>query len=210
MPHIASHDVVSTYRRYAPVYDTLFGGVLGPGRKRLTRTVAALAPQRLLEVGVGTGLALPDYPPQTAVTGIDLSPEMLAVARRRAEALPGRSIRLLEMDAEALTFEDDSFDCVAVPYVLSVTPDPDTFVAELRRVCTSGGHIVLVNHFSGSRFWLALETLVGPLAARIGFRSEFSYEDNILRHSWTVLESTPVNLFGLSKLVVLRNDKPPR
>ncbi|MDC7807766.1 methyltransferase domain-containing protein [Luteimonas sp BLCC-B24] len=210
MPDIQSQDVVSSYRRYAPFYDTMFGAVLGPGRRKLTETVTALAPRRLLEVGVGTGLALPEYPADTDVTGIDLSSDMLAIARKRADALPGRRIRLMEMDAEDLQFDDDNFDCVAVPYVLSVTPNPDVFVAELRRVCTPGGHIVLVNHFSGSHIWLTLEKLVSPLAGRIGFRSEFSYEENILRHPWTVLECTTVNLFGLSKLLVIRNEKPAR
>lgn len=207
MPDIHSKDVVSTYRRYAPFYDAMFGSVLGPGRKRLTQAVTRIAPPRLLEVGIGTGLALPDYPAGTEVTGIDLSADMLAIARKRAEVLADRRIQLFEMDAEALQFDDDSFECVAVPYVLSVTPNPDAFVTELRRVCTPGGHIVLVNHFSGSPFWLALEKMVSPLASRIGFRSEFSYQDNILRHPWTVLDSTSVNLFGLSKLVVLRNEK---
>lgn len=208
MPEIEIQDVVSSYRRYAPVYDAMFGRVLGPGRMSLTRKITRLAPERLLEVGVGTGLALPHYPACTKVVGIDLSADMLSIAAQRAEEMPARDIRLIEMNAEALQFPDDAFDCVAVPYVLSVTPDPAALVAELRRVCKPDGHIVIVNHFSGSRFWLTLEKLASPLASRIGFRSEFSYEHHILRHSWQVLECTPVNLFGLSRLVVIRNVKP--
>ena len=206
MGDISPQDVIKTYRLYAPLYDLLFGAVLGPGRRRMTDTVATEVPERVLEIGVGTGLTLERYHPSSHVTGIDLSPEMLHHARKRAAELPGRSIELLEMDAEHLAFENASFDCVTIPYVLSVTPDPDRLVAEARRVCKPGGHIYIVNHFSGSRFWWFLERLVRSVADRIGFRSDFDYAHHILRHDWTVLSSQRVNLFGLSRLVTIRND----
>ena len=206
MTGISTHDVVLAYRRYAPLYDLLFGAVLGPGRRRMARAVAALDPDSVLEVGVGTGLVLPHYPSRARVVGIDLSPDMLAHARGVAQRHPGRDISLYRMDAESLDFNDHSFDCVTVPYVLSVTPDPDRLVAELRRVCRPQGHIVIVNHFSGSRVWWLLERLVKPLADRIGFHSDFDYARNVLSHDWHVESSTPVNLFGLSRLVVIRNE----
>lgn len=205
MPNISSKNVVSTYRFYAPLYDLLFGAVLGPGRKRMARTVRQLEPARILEIGIGTGLTLDQYPQDASLTGIDLSPEMLDRARRRAGEMQGRAIDLHVMDAEALDFADASFDCVTVPYVLSVTPNPDRLVSELRRVCRPNGHIVIVNHFSGSRFWWLLEQIVRSAADRIGFRSDFDYSRHILSHNWQVQSCTPVNLFGLSKLVVIRN-----
>lgn len=205
MASISTQDVVLTYRRYAPLYDVIFGGVLGPGRKRMARAVVDLDPASVLEVGVGTGLALPHYPQGARIVGIDLSPDMLARAQSLAQQMPERDITLYAMDAEQLSFDDNSFDCVTVPYVLSVTPDPDRLVAELRRVCRPHGHIVIVNHFSGSRFWWLLERLVNPLADRIGFHSDFDYERHVLSHDWSVQSSTPVNLFGLSRLVVIRN-----
>lgn len=205
MIDISPENVVTSYRRYAPMYDLLFGAVLAPGRRHLTRTVHQLTPAEVLEVGVGTGLTLERYPQKTRIVGIDLSPEMLVRAQRRAQALAGRDITLHAMDAEALTFDDDSFDCVTVPYVLSVTPNPDRLVAELQRVCKPGGSIVIVNHFSGSRFWWLMERAVRSVADRIGFRSDFDYARHILSHDWKVESVTPVNLFGLSKLVVIRN-----
>src|SRR5690606_8990890 len=130
MTEISSRSFVSAYGRYAPVYDVLFGAVLGPGRKRMARTVSQLNPRSVLEVGVGTGLALKHYPREAEIVGIDLSPEMLARASSRAGKLP-HSVSLHTMDAEHLDFPDDSFDCVTVPYVLSVTPDPARLVSEL-------------------------------------------------------------------------------
>jgi phosphatidylethanolamine/phosphatidyl-N-methylethanolamine N-methyltransferase len=158
-------------------------------------------------VGVGTGLTLDGYPASTQVVGIDVSPQMLERARQRAAQLPGRDISLFLMNAERMEFGDDSFDCVTVPYVLSVTPNPARLVHEIRRVCRPGGAILIVNHFSGSRFWWLMERAVRSMADRIGFRSDFRFEEHILAHDWQVASVRPVNLFGLSKLVVLRNTK---
>ncbi|HVL74946.1 MAG TPA: methyltransferase domain-containing protein, partial [Noviherbaspirillum sp.] len=140
-----------------------------------------------------------------SVVGIDLSNEMLGIARERARQLAGRNIHLAAMNAEEMDFPDGSFDCVAVPYVLSVTPHPEKLVAEIRRVCRKGGTILILNHFSGSRFWWFLERAVSSLANRIGFRSDFCYNEQILRYDWEVLSVKKVNLFGLSRLVAIRN-----
>jgi len=197
--------IVRAYGRYAPVYDRLFGGVLDPGRRALAAAVVRATPTRLLEVGVGTGLMLARYPAATAIVGVDLSEPMLAKAQARAQMLPGRDIRLEVMDAVALTFANGMFDCVTVPYVLSVTPDPRRLVAEIRRVCRPGGTILILNHFSGSRFWWLLERVVRPLADRVGFRSDFELRTEISRYDWKIEQVTDVNLFGLSKLVSIRN-----
>ena len=205
MDSINHQQVVRTYRAYAPFYDYVFGAVLAPGRRALTRLTLSIGPKSVLEVGVGTGLTLFDYPSTSRVVGIDLSEEMLEHARRRAASLPHRDITLRYMDAEKLDFPDDSFDCVTIPYVLSVTPHPERLVAEARRVCRKGGMIIILNHFSGSRFWWFLERVVRSLADRIGFRSDFTLQQNIFAHDWKVESVTPVNIFGLSRLVVIRN-----
>ncbi|WP_157267712.1 class I SAM-dependent methyltransferase [Azohydromonas aeria] len=220
--HAARHDgapppsampedsVVRAYDRYASLYDFVFGSVLEPGRRAMTQAAAALQPASVLEVGVGTGLTLAGYPAHSRVVGVDLSPDMLERARQRAAALPGRDIALHVMNAEAMDFPDDSFDCVTLPYVLSVTPQPSRLVAEVRRVCRPDGTILIVNHFSGSRFWWLMERAVRSMADRVGFRSDFGFEEHILVHDWQLQAVQSVNLFGLSRLVMLRNTKGPR
>ena len=202
---ITPAQVTTTYRHYAPVYDWVFGAVLEPGRRALAAAVSAEKPANLLEVGVGTGLLLPQYPAQTAITGIDLSPEMLEKAQQRANAMPERNIRLQHSNGETLGFPAASFDCVTIPYVLSVTPDPARLMAEALRVCKPGGSIYVVNHFSGSRSWWLLERVARPLAARIGFRSDFDFKKQMLDRGWQIESVRTVNLFGLSKLVLIRN-----
>lgn len=202
---ISPASVKRAYRFYAPLYDRLFGAVLEPGRRAMAQAVCSLRPRTVLEVGVGTGLTLRHYPGSAAVTGIDLSGEMLAIARLRAGRLPDRQIALLAMDAEAMDFPDGSFDSVTLPYVLSVTPNPQRLIAEIRRVCRRGGTIFILNHFSGSRSWWLLERAVRSVASRIGFRSDFSLADHVLRHDWQVRSVKKVNLWGLSRLVEIRN-----
>lgn len=203
-PFRISH-VESSYRRYAPFYDFLFGASLGPGRVAMTKLVGQLRPPNILELGVGTGLTLAQYPSSARITGIDVSKEMLGVAERRLRQSDFGRIRLQEMDAEAMDFEDASFDCVTLPYVLSVTPNPDRLVAEVLRVCKPNGDIVIVNHFSGQSSWRGLEVLASPLSKWLGFRSEFDFDRHVLSHPWEVVSIQPTNLFSLSRLIHLKN-----
>jgi len=205
MNPISVDDVVDTYRFYAPLYDRLFGAVLDPGRHALTSAACAIRPTSILEVGVGTGLTLERYPAGSSIIGIDISNDMLEIARERAAALDRGSIHLAAMNAEAMEFPDGCFDCVSIPYVLSVTPNPERLVAEIRRVCRKGGTILILNHFSGSRFWWFLERAVRSLADRIGFRSDFCYDEQILKYDWEILSVKKVNFLGLSRLVTIRN-----
>jgi phosphatidylethanolamine/phosphatidyl-N-methylethanolamine N-methyltransferase len=205
MKSIASEDVINTYRRYAPLYDNLFGAVLQDGRNKLAALVCAEKPESILEIGVGTGLMLDRYPEHTRIVGIDLSEEMLIIAKSRAAKLASRQIVLINMDAERIDFPDNSFDCVTVPYVLSVTPNPEILVSEVRRVCRKDGTILILNHFSGSHFWWFLERAVRSFADKVGFRSDFSYEEQILKYGLEVTTVQEVNLMGLSKLVAIRN-----
>lgn len=204
MKSITKASVVRVYRWYAPYYDLLFGCALESGRIELANIVASRSPQRLLEVGVGTGLALRRYPPGAFVCGIDLSYDML----RRAQAAVKRrrlgNAALLRADAEQLPFPDASFDCITLPYVLSVTPNPQRLLAELRRVCAPGGHILVLNHFKGAGVWQAAERLLAPLADRVGFRSTMTM-DTLESSHWEIVGVRSVNLFGLSKLVEIRN-----
>lgn len=199
--------VAAAYRNYAPFYDVLFGRLLHPGRVALCAKVEQLQPSSLLEVGVGTGLTLESYPKDSRVVGIDVSAEMLERARERLHTLNCTNIELFEMDAEQTTFASDSFHCVTLPYVLSVTPNPHALLLEARRLCRPGGYILVLNHFGGSKFWWMAESCVAPFAKKVGFRSSLLLDEQIPSRDWTIESVTNVNFFGLSKLVVIRNDK---
>jgi ubiquinone/menaquinone biosynthesis C-methylase UbiE len=104
---------------------------------------------RVLEVAIGTGLNLPHYPADVTITGIELSPAMLAIARQRATGL-GRDVDLREGDAEHLPFDDASFDTVVCALSLCTIPSPDGAVAEMRRVLGPGGRLLLLDHIGST------------------------------------------------------------
>ena len=162
------------YKRWAPVYDLTFGQVARAGRFHATKIINRRKGS-VLEVGVGTGLSLPFYGPHLEITGIDLSPEMLAKARQRVKSRRLKNVTgLYEMDASNLEFDDDSFDTVIAMYVVTVVPEPERVMRELERVCAPGGEVILVNHFSqeeGVRGWV--EHKMAPLAKTLGWRPVF-------------------------------------
>jgi phosphatidylethanolamine/phosphatidyl-N-methylethanolamine N-methyltransferase len=171
-PLLSNESNIKAYRSQAAFYDATLGIVFAQGRRRALEVLAPQAGERVLEVGVGTGLSLPLYPPGLKLTGIDLSPEMLHRAERRVLGRPG--IQLLQMDAQAMNFPDGSFDKAAAMYISSVVPDPAAMLRELNRVVRPGGLILILNHFSDPASLMSrCEILLQPLTRRLGFHPYF-------------------------------------
>lgn len=189
--------VRAVYRRYARHYDFYFGKVFHQGRKLAIEQMGIQAGQHVLEVGVGTGLSLPEYPQGVRVTGIDLSPEMIEGATARVDTLGIEGVELHEMDASAMDFPDASFDHVVAMYVLSVAPEPERVIAEMRRVCKPGGRLYIVNHFRHANVLVSgVERAIAPLSQLLGFRPDFALDEFVARNDLDVVEAQPVNLFG--------------
>ena len=165
--------VENVYDKLAKVYDLVFGPTLHPGRLQAIERMDIQAGERVLEVGVGTGINLSLYPREAAVTGIDFSSSMLEKARERAARPEASPVRLLQMDAADLRFADNSFDIVYAPYLISVVPDPVKVAQEMRRVCRPGGRIIFLNHFLSPNLFLSrIERLISPATIHIGFKSD--------------------------------------
>jgi len=201
----ASRRVERVYGVLARVYDGFFDWALGPGRRYAVSRLPIEPGDRVLEVGVGTGLSLPLYPRSSRVTGIDISDAMMARARARVEELGRDSLELRKMDARSLLFPDESFDHVLAPYVISVVPEPRRVMAEMRRVCRIGGTILVVNHFgSSNRLIHRLEGLVTPMTEWLGFRMDLPVETVTDTDGLEVAGIERINLLGLWRLVELR------
>jgi len=188
--------VKAAYRRYAAVYDAVFGPVLQPGRKAVVQALGLRPGDRVLEVGVGTGLSLPLYPRDVRITGIDVSREMLEKARRRVSRRRIANVdALLEMDAERMSFPDASFDKVVAMYVVSVVERPDRLLDELHRVCRPHGEIYLVNHVrSDNRFIAAVENGLARFSDKLGFHPDFQLRD-MVGDAGELTELSRINFF---------------
>src|SRR6266508_677622 len=165
--------VARVYENIAWFYDLTFGPVLHPGRVDAIERMGIRPGDRVLEVGVGTGINAALYPSDCSVTGVDFSSSMLEKARERVARKGVRNVRLLRMDAADMKFADDSFDIVYAPYVISVVPDPVAVTREMHRVCRPGGRIVILNHFrSQNRVGAWMERIIAPAAKYLGFKSD--------------------------------------
>jgi phosphatidylethanolamine/phosphatidyl-N-methylethanolamine N-methyltransferase len=168
--------VAAIYRRWAPVYDLVFGGLFDRGRRAAIAASGRIG-GCILDVGVGTGIALPHYAPTATVFGVDLSEPMLRRAQARVAAFGLRNVAgLAVMDAERLAFPDASFDVVVAQYVVNTVPNPEATLDEFARVLKPGGELVLLNRVgaeAGPR--RTVERWLMPLAGRLGWRSEFPW-----------------------------------
>jgi phosphatidylethanolamine/phosphatidyl-N-methylethanolamine N-methyltransferase len=195
------------YDSLARVYDAFFDWALAPGRRRAIARLQPATGERVLEVGVGTGLSLPLYPAGCRVTGIDISEPMLERARERAGASGRADVSLRIMDAHALQFDDRSFDAVIVPYVVSVVPDPPRVMAEVARVVRPGGRVVVVNHFrSDLGLVRAIERMATPASWWLGFRLDLPLEAVTDVAGLTFVHQERVNLLGLWRVLEFRKD----
>jgi phosphatidylethanolamine/phosphatidyl-N-methylethanolamine N-methyltransferase len=201
--------IENAYRRYARFYDVVFGAVFQPGRKAIIEHMNCRPGERVLEVGVGTGLSLPLYPKNVLVSGIDISRDMLELAHaRKVRDQMDNIVQLSVMDAENMEFDDSSFDKVVAMYVASVVPDPERLVDEMRRVCKPNGQLIFVNHFhSRNPVFGAFERLLAPLSKQLGFRPDFSLDRFINKTGLTATDIHPVNIFNFCTMVDAINNK---
>lgn len=163
----------------------------------------------LLEVGVGTGLSLPMLPRNISITGIDLSQKMLDQAQIRLEKENLEdNVELMKMDATHLDFPDNSFDRVLAAYFISTVPDPVAVVAEMKRVCRSGGYLVFLNHFKNENPVLGvLERVLSPLFYKVGFRTDLDVNELMRKCDVEIETLERIDFLGHWKAVRCVNKK---
>jgi ubiquinone/menaquinone biosynthesis C-methylase UbiE len=196
------------YDRLAPFYDAM--EVLAERRFRPWRRKlwSLVPPGQALEVGVGTGKNMPYYPDDAQVTAIDLSDGMLARARDRAQR-EGINVTLHEMDAQALTFEENSFDTAIATFVFCSVPDPMRGLRELNRTVRAEGRIILLDHVRVDRPVIGrLMDLLNPLVVRItGANINRQTVDNVRRAGLIIEQVEDLAPMGLVKLIVARPNR---
>jgi phosphatidylethanolamine/phosphatidyl-N-methylethanolamine N-methyltransferase len=199
--------VARVYENIAWFYDAFFGPTLHPGRVQAIRRLGIAPGDRVLEVGVGTGINACLYPSDCHVTGIDFSAPMLEKARERFARKGVENVRLQEMDAASLKFASDTFDIVYAPYVISVVADPVAVVREMQRVCKPGGRIVVLNHFrSKNRAGAWMERIIAPFTLHLGFKSDLDLPAFIAQSNLKPVSIEKVNYPPIWSLVTCVKD----
>ena len=195
------------YENIASVYDLFYGPTLHAGRLESIGRLGIRPGDRVLEVGVGTGINAALYPRDCSVTGIDLCGSMLEKAERRIVRHRRTNVRLLQMDAEALKFPDDSFDIVYAPYTISVVSNPVKVVHEMRRVCRPGGRFVFLNHFRSSNKLISrAERFISPLTVHVGFKADLDLPAFLVQAGLEPVSIEKVNIPRIWSLVTCTKD----
>jgi len=205
---LEKRQVERAYDFYAPVYDFIFDWIFAPGRAAAVQELALKSGETVLEVGIGTGLNLPLYPPSCRLTGVDLSQEMLDKAVERAQKLAMPTLVLKVLHATSVGFSDSEFDKAVATYTISAVPDPVAVLREMKRVVKPGGLLVILNHFRSERRvagWL--EDLVAPVCTRLGWKSNLQMGPLLREVGLTPELVTKVNLFNGWRLVKCVNRK---
>jgi phosphatidylethanolamine/phosphatidyl-N-methylethanolamine N-methyltransferase len=175
--YVSKETVAKSYAVWAPFYDFVFGGVFR--RARLEAIAAAeRAGRHILEVGVGTGISLPDYSTSSRLTGVDISAAMLRKAQEKVRNLGLNHVEgLAVMDAEKMAFPDASFEVIVAQLVVTTVPNPEATLDEFVRVLKPGGEIVLVSRVGADKGLRRLvEKSLTPITRLLGWRLEFPFE----------------------------------
>ena len=204
------NSIIKSYKRVSSFYDLTFGQVFRPGQKAIIKKMDCIESDNVLEIGIGTGSSLQYYPKETKVVGIDISPDMLEVAKKRIVKDKIQNKHILLMNGERLSFPDNSFDKVVGMYVVSVTQNPQILVEEMKRVCKNDGDIYIVNHFSTEQdnlFVKMFEKGLMPVSKILGWKPYFPFDEFNAYANLDVLEMSKVNLFNYWNIIHASNNK---
>lgn len=190
------------------VYDYTFGKLV---KKRIRLAIEHMKIQpgdAVLDIGIGTGGALPFYPKHGKIIGVDLSSGMLREAKKKIEEEYYDHATVFQGNALELPFEDSSFDHIFISHVISVVSRPELLIREAQRVAKEGARIVILNHFlSTNRFIAMFEKWANPLCQKIGWRSDLALADIVAKTQIEIDYRYKLRSVDIWETVVTTNNK---
>ena len=199
------------YADFPQLYDKIFQKIFYADLEFAIRSLDIQEGQKILEVGVGTGISLSAYPKHCKVVGIDLAQGMLLRAKGKIQNKGWKHAEILGMDALNMCFRKDSFDHVMAFHVVTVVPDPVQMMREVRRVCKPDGTIVIVNHFRSEKAFLGVfEDLIDPVTTKLGWSSTLKLSKLVSQANLNVEKVTRCSKRSLYDVIFIRNSKNGR
>ena len=209
MNRMAEETTSRCYDIWAGFYDRTFGALV---HKRQIRAIQELRPEpgaRILDLGVGTGMTLEHYPDNVTVVGMDLSWGMLDKANQKCREQNLEHCQLVQGDAMAPPFADQSFDHIMVTHTVSVVSEPPKLMHWCRRLLKPGGRVIVLNHFRSDNALIGgIEKLVNPICVKIGWRSDLSLGDCLEGVDLAVRYQFKLATIDLWRIVVLTEPEP--
>jgi len=208
--HMTEAKTPRLYDAWAVVYDYTFGLIAERCKRFAMRELDLKPGHRVLEVGIGTGMALRHYPDEVDIVGLDISEGMLREAESKVRRLHLDNCQLVLGDALHPPFENESFDHVVLCHTISVVSDPAALMRRVEKLVKPGGHVTVINHFHSTQPVIAwFEKTFNPIFVKIGWKSDLSLQSVLDSSNLTVERNTKPSRFSVWRIVTLaRHDGP--
>ncbi len=195
---------IKQYDVWSWFYDRTFGALVGKRQRRAVDQIRPKPGDRILDLGVGTGMTLRHYPKDVKVVGVDLSMGMLKKAARKRDHLKMTHCDLIQCDAMMPPFADESFDHILITHVISVVSNPPLLLEWARRLVKPGGRIVVLNHFQSTKPVIAwFEKVLNPIFLKIGWKSDLPLEDVLRGCEMNVDYIFKISMMDIWRVIVL-------
>ncbi|MBO1225582.1 MAG: methyltransferase domain-containing protein [Candidatus Scalindua sediminis] len=190
------------YSLYSHFYDSFFGRIFQPGRRIANELMDVQPGEKILEVGVGTGISLPFYSKNAEVVGIDISQDMIKQAEKRKQELNLSNIRLNIMDATRMAFRDGFFDKAIAAHSITVIPEPVETLKEMKRVCKKDAEFFFLNYAgSDNDIITRFEKAISPIRNKLGLGKAIELEELLHSVSFEIVFNDRVNIFKLCQII---------
>ncbi len=198
------------YSLYSHFYDGFFGKIFQPGRRIANELMDIQPGEKILEVGIGTGISLPLYPKYAGVVGIDISQDMIKQAEEKKQSLDFSNVRLCITDASKMAFKDSCFDKAIAAHSITVIPEPAETLKEMKRVCKKNAEFFFLNYTGSKNKLIAIfEKAISPIRNKLGLGKAVDLEELLHSANFKIVFRKGVNIFKLCQIIKCRNTSTP-